>query len=76
MATSDNVTDEVWEKYIEDRKPEEPDDHFKSRKAVVQKDDAHRLEWQSKPSRQGEVRSWEGFAPSDGTRTKSDLPIN
>jgi len=22
------VTDEVWMKYIEDQKPEEPDDHF------------------------------------------------
>ena len=29
VATSGNVTDEVWKKYIEDQKPEEPDDHFK-----------------------------------------------
>src|ERR1700752_2794646 len=26
VATSGNVTDEVWKKYIEDQKPEEPDD--------------------------------------------------
>ena len=29
MASSGNVTDEVWKKYIEDQKPEEPDDGFK-----------------------------------------------
>ncbi len=29
VATSGNVTDEVWKKYIEDQKPEYPDDHFK-----------------------------------------------
>ena len=29
VATSGNVTDEVWMKYIEDQKPNEPDDHFK-----------------------------------------------
>ena len=29
MATSGNVTDEVWKKYIEDQKVEEPDDNFK-----------------------------------------------
>jgi REP element-mobilizing transposase RayT len=29
VATSGNVTDEVWKKYIEDQKPEDPDDHFK-----------------------------------------------
>jgi putative transposase len=29
VATSGNVTDEVWKKYIEDQKPEEPDDNFK-----------------------------------------------
>ena len=29
VATSGNVTDEVWKKYIEDQKPEEPDDDFK-----------------------------------------------
>ena len=28
VATSGNVTDEVWKKYIEDQKPEVPDDHF------------------------------------------------
>ena len=28
LATSGNVTDEVWKKYIEDQKPEIPDDHF------------------------------------------------
>jgi len=28
VATSGNVTDEVWQKYIEDQKPEVPDDHF------------------------------------------------
>src|ERR1700739_2131775 len=28
-ATSGNVTDEVWKKYIEDQKPEEPDGNFK-----------------------------------------------
>src|ERR1700684_2712174 len=28
VATSGNVTDEVWKKYIEDQKPEIPDDHF------------------------------------------------
>lgn len=28
-ATSGNVTDEIWKKYIEDQKPEEPDDNFK-----------------------------------------------
>ena len=29
VASSGNVTDEVWQKYIEDQKPEEPDDNFK-----------------------------------------------
>ena len=29
VATSGNVTDEVWKKYIEQQKPEEPDDNFK-----------------------------------------------
>jgi hypothetical protein len=29
MASSGSVTDEVWMKYIEDQKPNEPDDHFK-----------------------------------------------
>jgi putative transposase len=28
VATSGNVTDEVWKKYMEDQKPEVPDDHF------------------------------------------------
>src|ERR1700733_1314016 len=28
VASSGNVTDEVWKKYIEDQKPEIPDDHF------------------------------------------------
>ncbi len=27
VATSGNVTDEVWKKYIEDQKAETPDDH-------------------------------------------------
>jgi hypothetical protein len=29
VASSGNVTDEVWKKYIEDQKPETPDDHLK-----------------------------------------------
>jgi REP element-mobilizing transposase RayT len=29
VASSGNVTDEVWKQYIEDQKPEEPDDNFK-----------------------------------------------
>jgi putative transposase len=29
VATSDNATDEIWQKYTEDQKPEEPDDNFK-----------------------------------------------
>ena len=29
VASSGNVTDEVWQKYIEAQKPEIPDDHFK-----------------------------------------------
>ena len=29
VATSGNVTDEVWKKYIEDQKVEEPDDYLK-----------------------------------------------
>ena len=29
VASSGNVTDEVWKKYIEDQKPDEPDDNFK-----------------------------------------------
>ena len=29
VASSGNVTDEVWQKYIEAQKPEPPDDHFK-----------------------------------------------
>ncbi len=28
VATSGNVTDEVWQRYIEEQKPPEPDDHF------------------------------------------------
>jgi hypothetical protein len=28
-SSSGNVTDEVWKKYIEDQKPETPDDSFK-----------------------------------------------
>ncbi|MFZ0207951.1 MAG: transposase [Roseiarcus sp.] len=28
VATSVNVTEEVWKKYIEDQKPEVPDGHF------------------------------------------------
>jgi putative transposase len=28
VASSGNVTDEVWKKYIEDQKPEEPEDNF------------------------------------------------
>ena len=29
VASSGNVTDDVWQKYIEAQKPEIPDDHFK-----------------------------------------------
>jgi putative transposase len=29
VASSGNVTDEVWQKYIENQVPEEPDDNFK-----------------------------------------------
>lgn len=29
VASSRNVTDEVWKKYIEDQKSEEPDDDFR-----------------------------------------------
>jgi putative transposase len=29
VASSEDVTDEVWKKYIEDQKPEEPDDNVK-----------------------------------------------
>ena len=29
VSSSGNVTDEVWKKYIEDQKPEEPDDNFR-----------------------------------------------
>jgi putative transposase len=29
VASSGNVTDDVWQKYIEGQKPEIPDDHFK-----------------------------------------------
>ncbi len=29
VASSGNVTDEVWKKYIEEQKPEDPDDNFK-----------------------------------------------
>lgn len=29
LSSSGNVTDEVWKKYIEDQKSEEPDDNFK-----------------------------------------------
>ena len=29
MATSGNVTDEAWGRYIEEQKPPEPDDDFK-----------------------------------------------
>ena len=28
VATSGNVTDEVWKRYIEEQKPPEPDDDF------------------------------------------------
>jgi putative transposase len=28
VASSGNVADEVWKKYIEDQKPSVPDDHF------------------------------------------------
>ena len=28
-ASTGNVTDEVWQKYIEDQRPDEPDDNFK-----------------------------------------------
>jgi putative transposase len=28
-VTSGNVTDEMWKKYIEEQRPEVPDDHFK-----------------------------------------------
>jgi len=30
VASSGNVTDEIWKQYIEDQKPEEPDDNFKA----------------------------------------------
>ena len=30
VASSGNVTDEVWQKYIENQTPEEPDDNFKT----------------------------------------------
>jgi len=29
VASSGNVTDEVWKKYIEGQEPESPDDNFK-----------------------------------------------
>ncbi|MFZ0507033.1 MAG: IS200/IS605 family transposase [Methylocella sp.] len=29
VASSGNVTDEIWKQYIEGQKPEEPDDNFK-----------------------------------------------
>ena len=29
VASSGNATDEVWQKYIEDQTPEEPDESFK-----------------------------------------------
>ena len=29
VASSGNVTDEIWKQYIENQKPEEPDDNFK-----------------------------------------------
>ena len=29
VASSGNVTDEIWKKYIEDQKPDEPDDDFR-----------------------------------------------
>jgi putative transposase len=29
VVSSGNVTDDMWQKYIEDQKPETPDDHFK-----------------------------------------------
>ena len=29
VATSGNVTDEVWKEYIKNQKPHNPDDHFK-----------------------------------------------
>jgi putative transposase len=28
VATSGNVTDDVWKRYIEEQKPPEPDDDF------------------------------------------------
>jgi len=28
QTSSGNVTDEVWKKYIEEQKPENPDDNF------------------------------------------------
>jgi putative transposase len=28
VASSGNVTDEIWKQYTEDQKPEEPDDNF------------------------------------------------
>ena len=34
VASSGNVTDEVWQKYIENQVPEEPDDNFKSGESV------------------------------------------
>src|SRR5208282_641207 len=40
VATSGNVTDEVWKKYIEDQKPEVPDDNFK---VVCRR--RHSVEW-------------------------------
>ncbi len=29
FVSSGNVTDDMWQRYIEDQKPETPDDHFK-----------------------------------------------
>ena len=29
VVSSGNVTDDMWQRYIEDQKPETPDDHFK-----------------------------------------------
>jgi hypothetical protein len=34
MVTSGNVTDKVWKKYIETRKPPEPDDIFQGVKSA------------------------------------------
>jgi hypothetical protein len=53
VATSGNVTDEVWKKYIEDQKPELPDDDFKA-VTVGPEADCYRLEpsWEAIAFRQ------------------------